>query len=393
MRAQEVLNSALESVRTLEAEAVPVRSAAGRVLAEDVHAPIDLPPFTRASMDGYALRAVDSGRGARLRLVRGERLEAGEAVPVATGDPLPQGADAVLRREHARVEGEHLVVLREVKPGRDVAYRGEDVRAGERVLSAGTVLEPLHLGLLSGFGLTHVRVVRRPRVALIVTGSEVVEPGERLERGRIYDMNTPTLSAEILRCGAQVLGYGIVGDEYRELKRVLVRASREADLVVTTGGSSRGERDLVPKILEEAGEKRAHFLAIKPGKPMAYGVLNGKLVFALSGWTAAAWVTFEVFVKPVIMKLGGMCYSPPVVEAVAEKTIRSRRGRRDFVRVVLSRRNGCCYAKPLEVQRSSVLLSLARAHGLVEVPEGVERVEAGARVQVRVLRNAGYTFP
>ncbi|NOZ83100.1 MAG: molybdopterin molybdotransferase MoeA [Euryarchaeota archaeon] len=390
MRAEEVLRSALSSVSALEAEVVKVSEACGRVLAQDVRSPIDLPPFTRATMDGYAVCAGDTKFApVRLRLVEG-RIGRGQAKRIATGEPLPEGADAVVRREFARAEGEHVVVLREVERWKDVSRRGEDVRRGERVLEAGTVLEPLHLGLLSGLGLREVRVVRIPRVGLIVTGDEVVEPGERLEHGKVYDMNTSMLSAEIRACGAEVVRYGIVGDERERLREVLLRASRETDLIVTTGGSSRGERDFVPEIVEELGEIKAHFLPVKPGKPMAYGVLNRRLVFALSGWAAAAWVTFEVFVKPVILKLGGRSWKPAMAEAVVEQSIPSKRGRRDFVRVRLSRRNGCYYAKPLEMQRSSVLFSLARAHALLEVPEEVERIEAGERVRVRLLRGAGF---
>jgi len=388
LRAEEVLRSALASVSTLEAEAVPVAEACGRVLAEHVFAPLNLPPFTRATMDGYAVHAEDTrAPPVRLRLVEG-RIGRMQAKRIATGEPLPEGADAVLRREFARVEGEHVLALREVEPGKDVSPEGEDVRRGERVLEAGTVLEPLHLGLLSGLGLKAVKVVRRPKVAIIVTGDEVVEAGERLEPGKVYDMNTAMLSAEIHACGAVPECYGIVGDDRERLKEVLLRASRETDLIVTTGGSSRGEKDFVPGVVEELGEVKAHFLAVKPGKPMAYGMINRRLVFALSGWAAAAWVTFQVFVKPVILKLGGRRWEPEAVEAVAEQSIPSRRGRRDFVRVRLSRRNGCYYASPLEVQRSSVLFTLARANALLEVPEEVERIEAGERVRVRLLRGA-----
>jgi len=402
-KVEEVLKSALGTVNVLEGEETSTMDAMNRVLAGDVFSPVAIPQFNRATMDGYAVRGEDVSFASRdnpvvLELVRMQNageiknyaLGRMQAVRVATGSPLSEGADAVARREITREEDGYIKLFKEVKPGKDISLIGEDIKKGSKVLSRGTVLKSFDLGILAGMGLSKVEVIRKPRVALIVTGDEVVEPGRELGPGEIYDMNTYTFYNEIIASGAKPVYFGIVKDEYGSLKKIILKAGKTADLVVTTGGSSRGEKDFIPKIIDEIGERMAHFIPMKPGKPMAFGIFDGKPIFALSGWTAAAWITFDIFVRPLIHKMGGRMKSGGRgefrIKARMEKTIRSKRGRYDFVRVTLAKNNGTYTACEVPCQRSSILTSIVRAHGIVDVPEEREMIPVGEIVEVRLLR-------
>ncbi len=402
-KVEEVLKSALGTVNVLEGEEISTIDAMNRVLAEDIFSPVAIPQFNRATMDGYAVRGEDTSFASRdnpavLELVgmqnAGEvktyALGHMQAVRVATGSPLPEGSDAVARREITGEENGYIKIFREVKPGKDVSLIGEDIKKGSKVLSRGTFLKSFDLGILAGMGLSKVKVIRKPRVALIVTGDEVVEPGKELKPGEIYDMNTYTFYNEIIASGAEPVYLGIVKDEYSTLKKVILQAGTMADLVITTGGSSRGEKDFIPKIIDDIGKRWAHFMPIKPGKPMAFGTFDGKPIFALSGWTAAAWVTFDIFVRPLIHKMGGRLKSEGQrecrIKALLDKTIKSKIGRRDFVRVTLVKNNGSYIAHELPYQRSSILTSIVRAHGIVDISEERDKIPEGEVVEVKLLR-------
>jgi len=312
---QEARALVLRQARALPraSERVPVRAAAGRVLAADLAADTDLPPFDRVMMDGYALRAADSGPGARLEVVdevaagaRGERpLAPGEAHAIMTGAPLPPGADAVAPVEWTRTEGGRVVLDRALRPGQHVAPRAEDLRAGDVTGRAGQPVTALSLSLLIAGGAGEVEVLRRPRVALLTSGNELVPPGAPLRRGQIRESNGPALAALLAATGAEVLDLGVARDTREHLDERLAAAG-DADVVVLTGGSSVGKYDLSAQAVEARGARRVFDrVSVKPGKPTLFHVRGAQLVFCLPGNPVAALMTGRVLVAPALAVLGG----------------------------------------------------------------------------------------
>jgi molybdopterin molybdotransferase len=299
--------------RAVPAERVAVTAAAGRVLAADVVSDSDLPPFDRVMMDGYAVRAADAGPGARLRVVaevaagaRGERpVGAGEAHTIMTGAPLPPGADAVVPVEWTREEAGVVLLDRALQPGQHVAPRGEDLRAGQPVARAGERVTALSLSLLIGAGAGELSVVRRPRVALLTSGNELVPPGAPLQRGQIRESNGPALAALLAQTGAEVQNLGVARDTREHLADLLAR-TEGADVVVLTGGSSVGKYDLSAEMVEARGARRVFDrISIKPGKPTLFHEREGQLTFCLPGNPVAAMMTGRVLVAPALAALGG----------------------------------------------------------------------------------------
>ncbi len=405
---QEALSRILGSLQPLEAEAVPVRSATGRVLAEDVHAPIDLPPSDRAAVDGYALRHEDTlGAPVRLRLrgsvTAGEvpegELAPGECVQITTGSVLPSGADAVALVERVRLEGEWVVLQAGVGRYEGVHRRGEEVRKGELVLPRGTRLTPRDLGVLSGMGVAELMVARSPRVGLIVTGKELQSPGEEMRPAGTYDANTGAIAGEAERLGCRVVFSTICGDSREEVEAAMGRALELADVVVATGGTGIGSlnlsirmqkefaQDVMPFLLEEMGELLVYGVRSIPGKPLAFGLVDGKPVFALPGWPLSAVVTFHFYVKPALLRLMGVREQPREA-AVLERGVEKERHLTKFAPVRLRRRERVV-AEPLYLpgppSAARAFRALAQADGIAVVPEGVERLEAGEVVEVELL--------
>ena len=396
-RLDEALRLILSGLSPLGWEEVPLEEACGRVLFSDLLSPADFPPFDRSAVDGYAVRAEDTfGAGEnsprRLRLVRG-RAGPGRAVEVMTGQPLPPGADAVVMLEQTRRRGESLEVLAPVTPGKNVSGRGEDVRKGERVLEGGRRLGPAEVGMLACLGLGRVRVFRRPRVSLLSTGSELLAPGERPRPGKIPDLNLPSLTCAVLSCGALPVPLGRCPDERGELRRRLGEGVEKGDVVVVSGGSSVGRRDLVPGVVEEEGELLFHGVNLRPGGPTAFGRVGGKPVFCLPGFPAACLLSFTFLVRPALRLLQGL---PPDrglrrVEARLARKVASSLGRVDVVRVRLVERRGELWAEPLRVTGSGILSSLTGSDGFFTVPEDTEVVEEGERVEVELWERISWT--
>ncbi len=387
----------------LEGEEVSLLEAAGRVLAEAIAAPVDLPPFDRAAMDGYAVRGEDTFGATeiaplRLRLVgtsmpgRGfsGRVGPGEAARIMTGAPLPEGADAVLRAEDARLEeGEPahaMLACAPVPPRKHVSARGEDVRAGEALFPAGRRLRPQDVGLLSLLGIAGVRAVRRPRADIVVTGSEILPAGTPPEGHRIADANGPMLAALVARDGGIARARPIVPDD-----RAATRAAIEAcdgDVVLVSGGSSVGAEDHAPRVVAELGELVVHGVAMRPASPTGVGFLRGaggarpRPVFLLPGNPVSCLCAYDFFAGPVVRALGGLPRAWPyrAIEARLAQKIASAPGRVDYARVRVV--EGGREAVPLEVAGASRLSSAVRADGFVVVPRDLEGIEAGERVTV-----------
>jgi molybdopterin molybdotransferase len=377
-------------LRPLAAESVPLEAAAGRVLAASVESTLDVPAFARAMMDGFAVRAASvAGASAYnpivLELV-GEsfpgRPFAGEVAPreavrIMTGAPLPAGADAVLPAELAEPDGPRVRACGEVSPERHVGLRGEDVAAGTCVLTAGRVLRPQDLGVVSSIGVARVECIRPPRVAIVVTGNELVPAGTPPAGCKIADANGPMLRALAQRDGAHVAACGIVPDD-RE--KIFAAMSLDVDAVLVSGGSSVGQEDHVPTILAAEGELAVHGVAMRPSSPTGLGRLGSRLVFLLPGNPVSCLCAYDFFAGRAIRALGGRPLEWPyrLLRAKLARKISSQIGRLDYTRVEL--RGGEVW--PLAIGGASILSSTTRADGFVIVPADLEGHPPGAEVEV-----------
>ena len=411
IKVEEALERILSAVSVLEEEESPLLEAVGRVLSRDIHSAIDVPPADNSAMDGFAVQAA-STRGAspaspRVLRVTGQiaaggrpggPVGPGEAVRIMTGAPIPPGADAVVqfedtdeevRRRAQDISLSHIGILREASAGLNIRRAGEDIPRGALVLPRGTVVNPPQVGVLASLGMVRAPVIRRPVVAIIGTGDELTPLGEPLPPGRIYDSNTYALAAQVKRLGAIPRIMGIARDVEADL-RDKVRQAAEADLVLTSGGVSQGDYDMVKGVLAQEGEMNFWTVSMKPGKPLAFGHFRRgqRRVphLGLPGNPVSSMITFAVFGRPAVLKMMGKGTAPlPTVEAVMEEEVTNRDGRRYYARVSLSRRSGQYHARLSGPQGSGILSSMAQADGLAIIPEDTTRVRAGDRVQVMLL--------
>jgi molybdopterin molybdotransferase len=381
-----------------EIETVPLGEARGRVLASAVTAPIDLPPFDNSAVDGYAVRHADLDAAGETRLRVAERVTAGrsasqplargEAIRIFTGAPMPQGADTVFMQEDCRRDGDAVVLPHGLKRGANYRLAGEDARAGTVILPAGQRLTAQQVALAAAVGLTELPVRRRVRVAVFSTGDEIVEPGSPRPQAALYDSNRYLLAGLIERLGALSTDLGILPDNPLHLARSIAAAAADHDLVLTSGGVSTGEADHVRNAVETIGSLVFWRVAIKPGRPVAMGVIAGARPGAgtafvgLPGNPVAVFVTFARVVRPLLLRLAGAAAAPllalPVRSAFA---YRKKKGRREYVRVALRRTDdGAVEAVKYAQDGAGVLTSLTETDGLVELPEDATTVEPGSTV-------------
>ncbi|GAB6877518.1 molybdopterin molybdotransferase MoeA [Thermaerobacter litoralis] len=381
------------------AEEVPLAAALGRVLAKPVYAPEDVPGFHRSTVDGYAvrsgdLRGIEPGRPARLRVVgrvlagqaAAVAVEPGQAVAIPTGGMLPPGADCVVMFEHTTREGPWLLVHRFAGPGDNVIARGEDAAAGLALMAPGRRLGPAELGALAGAGVTRVTVARGPRVALLLTGDEVVPPEATPGPGQIRDINGVALTASLRQDGAEPLDPVYVPDEPAAFRRALAEALAAADLVLISGGSSVGERDLTAQLAAELEPPGVilHGIALKPGKPTLFAMAGRKPVFGLPGNPVSALVVYRLLVRPLLQRWLGLEPQPgpgPRIRARLETALRRPPDREEYVPVALIWRGGEYGARP-QPRKSGLITALAGAQGLVHLPRDIDGLPAGAEVEV-----------
>lgn len=394
----EALAVALDDSGRLQAEAVHLSVACGRVAAANMTAPFALPGFANSAMDGFAVRGVDLAIAARDGLPVSATVLAGDtaqytllpgtAMAIMTGAPMPHGADTVVIREQARCEGGRVWLPGDARVGGNVRPADDDCRADEPVLAAGEVLTPARVALLASFGLTTVEVVRQPRVAILTTGDELVAPGCPLGFGQRYDSNGPLLAGLVAAAGARVIFIEHCGDDPAALSDTLRRLSEsDIDLLITCGGVSAGEADHLPGVIAELGEVIFWKLRMKPGMPALYGRIGDAQVFALPGNPVSVGVTFEVLVRPVIDRLLGRPeVGPTPFRARLSCDWNKHHPRLEFVRCTLSPdAAGTWAATPLAHQGSGALSALAAADALIRLDEGPREYRAGDLVQMQWL--------
>ncbi|MEE9474282.1 MAG: gephyrin-like molybdotransferase Glp [Candidatus Hydrothermarchaeaceae archaeon] len=397
MPVDEALGILMDRVKPLPVENIDIADAPNRVLAREVTAGLDIPPFNRSAMDGYAVKGENTfGAGQTNPIyfrVIGEvvqgvspQMEAGEfeAVKIMTGGELPEGTDAIVMLEYTRKREKEIEVVKAVAPGKNVSLKGEDVKKGDVVLKKGRVLRLHDVGVLAALGLDKIEVAKRPTVGIISTGDELAMPGKKIKTGQVYDSNSYALSALVVSSKGIPNMLGVIKDDHAELKDA-IRRSLEHDAVILSGATSVGEKDVVPEIVEELGEVLVHGVSMRPGGPTGLGIIDEKPVFMLPGHPAASIFGFEVFVRPALQKMqGAIPYNPyPQTEGVLKKKIASELGRRDFVWVTVNEKGG---VTPVRTSSTGIVSSLVRADGFVVVPENTEGVEKGKKVKVKLWK-------
>ena len=375
------------------AEVINIDDALGRVLAEDVVATLSVPSFDRAAMDGYAVKARETFDSSRLNpkmlditgeLPAGEtprqRVNSGECIQIATGAMMPSGADAVVMVEDTEEENERVKVFKSVYPRANVGQKGEDIKAGELVLRRGFVLDPGKIGVLVSQGISRIRVYEQPKVAILPTGEEVCQVGQKLRQGQVYDINSHTIASVVVANGCLPIRFGIVGDDSGKLKSAITEALR-SDLVVISGGSSVGARDLLFDVLQSWGEVLFHGIQVKPGKPTIFAMMQGKPVLGMPGYPTSCLVNTYLFLLPAVRK---MAHLPPrreeVVEARLSQRVPGSVGRRQFLPVKIEGSN----ALPI-FKESGAITGIAEADGYIEIAQNVDLVEKGEPVTVTLF--------
>jgi molybdopterin molybdotransferase len=398
--ASEAVRIVLENAPMLSSENVDTFAALGRTTSQDIRANEDLPPFDNSSMDGFAIRSSARGGAGQtkacvFRLV-GEssagkrfpgRIRSGEAVRIMTGGMMPEGAEAVVPIERAReLDDEHVAVLNSIRHGQYVRKRGEDVRRGEVVMPAGRPVTPGSMGLLASLGFTRVHVRKRPTVAIIASGDELVEVGDRLLPGEIRNGTSAMLAADVIREGGMPLLLGIVSDN-REMLRRRIRKALGNDMVIVTGGVSVGKYDYVKSVLKELRVRIKFWrVNIKPGMPLVFGTHKGTLVFGLPGNPVSTGVTFLQFVRPALRRmLGREDLWPMRHTAILSRSLNKSDGKRHYLRGIARQKNGKLHVTTTGTQSSGAMSSLSKGNCLIIVPEKVTRIKQGDTVEVEFL--------
>ncbi len=393
---EKILRSLFNDIHSIQkVEYVDLENSHHRVLAEDIYATLDLPPFDRASKDGYAVLAADTFGASEenpkvLNLL--EVIEAGQkpqknikpgfCSTINTGAPLPEGASAVVMVEYTEIEGDKVYIHRPAPQDQFITKQGNDIKKGELLLSKGTFISSDKMGVLSAIGLDKIPVWEKIKVAIISTGKELVNSGENLEYGQIFDVNSYSLQSAVLSCGAQPWWLGVVPDNYEGLSGAIKKALEECNIVLTSGSTSAGTGDVLKQVIEDMGEVLVHGISVKPGKPTLIGKIGKKIVVGLPGYPVAALMIFQIFLAPYIRQVGYMESNIPVKteKYTLEGRFYSSRGRLHYALVKII--NG--KAHPI-LKDSGAITALAEAHGYIKIPKNVEILAEGSEVEVTLF--------
>ncbi len=368
----------------------------GRVLSVDLVAEEDLPRFDKSAMDGYALRFEDSVGASQFKpaifqLTEDNEVQVEQAKQIWTGNPIPKGANAVVMLENTKRHNGELEVWSQLAPGANISKRGEDVAKGQIVANAGTRLNPYHIGLAAALGYSELPVYFKPRIAILATGNEIAEVGTQPAENQIFDSNKSMLSAMCRELGAETVDFGIAKDNLEEITEKIRLALKNADALITTGGTSVGGLDLVPDAINQVGKPGviAHGMALRPAMPTGVAVLENKPVMILSGNPVAAVIGFEVFGRPAVCRLLGLSKTEqrPTLKAVMARKVSSALGRKTYVRVLVKLRNGELVAEPVSAKGSGAISTMTQSNGYVIVAENREGVTEGETVMVSMFEN------
>jgi molybdopterin molybdotransferase len=395
-RVDEALRIWLDALKIKKCSAVtvPLDKALNRVLAMNLVAKDDLPRFDKSAVDGYALRAADTTGATQFkptsfRLTEAEEVGANQARQIWTGNPVPKGADAVVMLENTKKRDGELEVSVPLARGGNVSKKGEDVKKGETILKAGTRLKPYHIALLAAMGNTTIKVAEKPRIGILATGNELAEAGTQPAANQIFDSNRIMLSAMCRELGAEPADLGIAKDDMAEIAAKITSGLRSCDAAITSGGTSVGGLDLVPDAVNSLGKPGVivHGMALRPAMPTALAAVDGKAVMILSGNPVAAIIGFEVFARPLICLMLGMKHAEPrpTVSAVMARKVATALGRKTFVRVKVTQKNGEFRAEPVSARGSGAISTMTRGNGFVVVPENREGVKEGEVVAVHLF--------
>lgn len=398
----QVKEDLFKNIKSLSSEKIDTKESFGRILANDIISPVNIPHFSRSAMDGYAIKAEDTfGASQRnpkifeiidkveINTTSNKEIEKNQAIEIPTGAPIPQEADAVIKLEDIKRIDNKIEVYFPVSPHKNVSLEGEDVKKGETIIKAGQIIRSQEITLLLACNILETKVVRKPKIAIITTGSELIEPGKTPKIGQIVETNSYTIASLCEVYGGKPLRFGIVEDNEFSLKKIL-DDTLKFDMIVFTGGSSVGERDLIPFVINENFDNQmlAHGISMRPGSPTAIFIVKDTPVFCLPGFPVATMISFEVFVGPTIRKmLNANILDPrPVIKAILTRQIPSQYGRRDFARVKLNYdpKIGKYLAEPVRISGSGIISSVVKAEGIIEVKEDLEGYEKNSEVDVKL---------
>ncbi len=403
IKVKDAVKIILNSIKPLGAETVRLLDGLDRVIASDIHASCDMPPFDNSAMDGYAVRAKDtkgvSGTSSKILKVIEDvaagytaknRIRNNEAIRIMTGAPVPNGADSVIMVEFTKKNQDLVEIFKEARPGDNIRRLGEDVRKKQKVLSKGAILRPQEIGMFASLGIAKIKVAKRPRVGILATGDELVGVEERLTKGKIRNSNSYIVHGQITKCGAMPVDLGIAKDTKLKVRAKIEAGLRKGlDMLLVIGGISVGDYDLVKDVLLDMGMKMKFWkVCQRPGKPLAFGLIRGIPVFGLPGNPVSSTISFEEFVRPSLLKMqGAKNLFRPGVRAILTQDFQKKKDLRYFIRTRLKNIDGKFYATITGPQGSGIINSLVLADGIIVAPEGQTFLKKGQKVYVQLLRH------
>ncbi|MCX5850177.1 MAG: molybdopterin molybdotransferase MoeA [Deltaproteobacteria bacterium] len=396
---EKALKTILVNFRPLGLEKINILESRGRVIGEDIFSPRNIPSANNSAMDGYAVRYADT-KGAtknnplQLKIIEDipagkvalKKIKAGEAARIMTGAVIPEGADAVIRQEDTQKNGKTVIIYSSVQKKENIRFAGEDVKRGELVVKRGSALRPAHIGMLASLGKSFVSVYQKPRVAIMSTGDELVNIETDPPPGKLVNSNSYSLAAQVLECGAIPIMMGITRDRKSDLQKKF-KTALDADVIISSGGVSVGDFDFVKNVMGEIGNAM-HFwqVAMRPGKPLAFGAIEGVPLFGLPGNPVSAMVSFEQFVRPSLLKMQGHTkIYRQTIKAICTEEFQKKEGFRHFIRAVVKKEKDKYVASTTGDQGSGILKSMVTANGLIVMGENESRIKKGAQVTVQLL--------